>query len=1090
MTSSDSSDTPKPVILHLDDTDSSVELVATLMGVEYVRCTRPAEALERLDSITPEVIVTDLLFKGGDVEPFKEFLTRCRDEGHQTIIFTGATTETMPEDMPGFSIIKKTSAGSSRKLESAINEALAKTLIADKGDLSILIMDDEEAVLRARESTISSAGFKTLPCRSLEQAKHAAERRNPDIVICDLVTGGDTLDVVKFLIEQAEAGKGAILHTGAEYDSEVTDVPGITVVHKPDMHGGILAGMWTAYKKAEIVREQMKPMILHVDDYEPSHRTMPELLGRQGFRVVSCDSPSEAQELLRTEKVDLVLTDILFKDKYDRYSSDEEVGAFFRNCHNRGLRVLVHTNSVWNSGTPKHFEGFDVIAKGKRSPALASEIQKALAKPKPRQKTVLIVDDNAVLLDHAKTFFENERGYRVLTADNPVQGLMHLATKNIDVVVSDVLFKDQGNFEYFVQTAAFRALPVVFWTGATYQKDPKLPHLEAKIVPKSPNKHMIEAVDDFLAEQSEPRKTILYVEDGGIQRDDFSLTLVLNGYSVIPSMLPAHALRTLNSEIHVDLVLSDILFCPMDGFEDFVRTCGDQGLPFIFWSGAHMDVPEIPNCEFLDRLVGSKKVLATIAQMLGHQGKPHVLFVEDDRQLASRYADSRVLGRHFRTTVCSCPEEAEVLMGEQSFDAIVTDVKFDGTPGFMIEGFFGKLSRGDTPWMVLSGALLDKKQYPGIPILLSPVSYDNIIGALNRILDKRPKVLFVDDDIPEQVVDGFSQAGKLRMTLCRSPVEALKALETQKFDLVVSDVMFPDADVETVERFLKNTINSCTPVLLVTDADADKMPFVDGLRILRKATPGPGFDRMITAMHEAIEESKAKKTILFVDDRLRFSSITIDELRDAGHHVITCHSPQIAMEILDQRKVHAVVSDVLFEDEPPKCTGDLVRRSQELEIPTFLWTNASYDEQSEFPNVRCIDKGSHTTEILVDEVTEALEQAREPEKPQPRATDEQIHMLTNPEWHVATPTEKYERILFYRIIQGEELHDEYTLRQEVKELRRRLDLSAKQGNWPLRELNETMDKYLLTLAKLKHLRDGFKMERVSEIRKREKLKRK
>lgn len=86
---------------------------------------------------------------------------------------------------------------------------------------------------------------------------------------------------------------------------------------------------------------------------------------------------------------------------------------------------------------------------------------------------------------------------------------------------------------------------------------------------------------------------------------------------------------------------------------------------------------------------------------------------------------------------------------------------------------------------------------------------------------KRPvtnyKILLVDDD--EEITDYISKelAQNYRFTVCRNGKQAIGELLTNKYDLVVSDVMMPEMDGFTMLRMIKTNSNiSYIPVILLT----------------------------------------------------------------------------------------------------------------------------------------------------------------------------------------------------------------------------------------------------------------------------------
>ncbi|MFH2058816.1 MAG: response regulator [Pseudomonadota bacterium] len=87
------------------------------------------------------------------------------------------------------------------------------------------------------------------------------------------------------------------------------------------------------------------------------------------------------------------------------------------------------------------------------------------------KKTLLILDDEPLVLDSLEAFFEDE-GYTVFTAENGKQGLDIFFKENIDVVLTDLRMPVKGGFEVMAAIHAAKPdTPVLVVSGADEKKD-------------------------------------------------------------------------------------------------------------------------------------------------------------------------------------------------------------------------------------------------------------------------------------------------------------------------------------------------------------------------------------------------------------------------------------------------------------------------------------------------------------------------------------------------------------------------------------------------------------------------------------------
>ncbi len=88
-------------------------------------------------------------------------------------------------------------------------------------------------------------------------------------------------------------------------------------------------------------------------------------------------------------------------------------------------------------------------------------------------KTILVVDDEAVIRDLLKRTLLRE-GFKVVTATDGIEGLKHLESGGVEIVISDIVMPKMGGMELLEKVKAdFPQIPVILITGQAYKAESK-----------------------------------------------------------------------------------------------------------------------------------------------------------------------------------------------------------------------------------------------------------------------------------------------------------------------------------------------------------------------------------------------------------------------------------------------------------------------------------------------------------------------------------------------------------------------------------------------------------------------------------------
>jgi HAMP domain-containing protein/CheY-like chemotaxis protein/signal transduction histidine kinase len=230
-------------------------------------------------------------------------------------------------------------------------------------------------------------------------------------------------------------------------------------------------------------------------------------------------------------------------------------------------------------------------------PASAESIEASLAKLKdyavPRRKRLLVIEDDAAERLSITALLEHH-DIEIVTAGTGAEGLDLLNEERFDCVVLDLSLPDMSGFDVLQGLSGddtLADLPVIVFTGRELsgEEDAKLHALARSIVVKgveSPERLLDETslflhrvVTDLPAEKQKMierlhrsdedlvGKTVLLVDDD--PRNIFALSSILErrGMRVLTAANGRDAIRLVNSNSNIALVLMDIMMPEMDGHQ-------------------------------------------------------------------------------------------------------------------------------------------------------------------------------------------------------------------------------------------------------------------------------------------------------------------------------------------------------------------------------------------------------------------------------------------------------------------------------------------------------------------------------------------
>jgi diguanylate cyclase (GGDEF)-like protein len=221
-----------------------------------------------------------------------------------------------------------------------------------------------------------------------------------------------------------------------------------------------------------------------------------------------------------------------------------------------------------------------------------------------------------------------------------------------------------------------------------------------------------------------------------------------------------------------------------------------------------------------------------------------VLFVDDEPNVRSAFR--RLLLRDgIEADVAESGAEALELAGEYRYSVVVTDLAMPGMGGTMLVQRL-KLVQPDATYIAVTGLKHFDAEYrkaledEQLKVFQKPWDEDRLVSTIRRALEtyavrdrlRQPKqigetelsILLVEDNLDDAALFGqkvrSAMGGMCKVKRAGTLASAVGLLETEKFDIVVADLLLPDArGLEAV--LMLQRAGPSIPLLVLTGRDDD-----------------------------------------------------------------------------------------------------------------------------------------------------------------------------------------------------------------------------------------------------------------------------
>jgi HAMP domain-containing protein/CheY-like chemotaxis protein len=382
-------------------------------------------------------------------------------------------------------------AASARLTEQPIERIEDDRVSLRRGDLSLLIVEDDPHYARVLADLARDNGFKVIVCSRGAEALILAREYRPTAV---------SLDV--FLPDML----GWNILSQLKQDPDVRHIPVQIITLDEDKQHGLARGAYSFLTKPTTIdglenalgrlktfAAPRRRRLLVVEDNPSEQLSLGELLGHEDIEIVTVDTGHDALKMLREDPPDCVVLDLKLPD----ISGFEVLEKMRDEASLADIPVVVFTGRELSSEEDAvlHTMARSVVVKGVESPErlldetalflhrvvsdLPAEKQTMLARLHNSDedlvgRTVLLVDDDPRNIFALSSVLER-RGMRVLTATTGSEAIEVIErTSDLKIVLMDIMMPGMDGYETMQVIRSmpdYRRMPIIALTAKAMKGD-------------------------------------------------------------------------------------------------------------------------------------------------------------------------------------------------------------------------------------------------------------------------------------------------------------------------------------------------------------------------------------------------------------------------------------------------------------------------------------------------------------------------------------------------------------------------------------------------------------------------------------------
>jgi two-component system, NtrC family, sensor kinase len=322
---------------------------------------------------------------------------------------------------------------------------------------SVLIVDDSLTVRMDLVNGFQAAGFHTLPCATVAEARDTVSHTDVDVVILDLVLpDGDGIELLSHLRAEPRSARAAVLMLSSE--AEVKDRLRGLDSGADDYAGKPYDLTYLVARSRELLRARMTaaaggPVVLVIDDSPTFRAMLTEALDAAGYTALAVATGQDGLHTAANHRPDAIIVDGQLPDA----DGPDVIRRLRQDSALRGIPCLLLTAADDPSAEVRALDaGADSFAhKGDTAVVLAKLAATLRATARSTlvdtisllgAKKILLIDAEA---DDARTILTAVRGegFDIIQATSRQQALHLLATQAVDCIMVGSDVPDAGTRE-------------------------------------------------------------------------------------------------------------------------------------------------------------------------------------------------------------------------------------------------------------------------------------------------------------------------------------------------------------------------------------------------------------------------------------------------------------------------------------------------------------------------------------------------------------------------------------------------------------------------------------------------------------------
>lgn len=202
---------------------------------------------------------------------------------------------------------------------------------------------------------------------------------------------------------------------------------------------------------------------------------------------------------------------------------------------------------------------------------------------------------------------------------------------------------------------------------------------------------------------------------------------------------------------------------------------------------------------------------------------PRILIADDEKNMRNTLAN--ILTREgYDVSKAASGEEAVELCAGEDFDVILMDVRMPGIDG--VEAFRQiRRHREGVRIIMMSAYSVDELKQAAlddgaIAFLAKPLDVEQVIRLVSDVKDTTILVVVEEDERTVELLDGELSKHGYKVTLTRSPHDALELVEQIRFDLIFIDAELPSMSGLDLYLAIKQ-INPTAVAIMISGREAE-----------------------------------------------------------------------------------------------------------------------------------------------------------------------------------------------------------------------------------------------------------------------------